>query len=151
MKKYQFALDQYALVSTADLDGKIIEVNDKFCEVSGFSRGELLNAPYQLINTNYHNKTFFKHLWHTINQGNVWHGEVKNFGWRKTSGIKDFEADTAQAFLSAILPQTDCTFQLYIDESHPFKEIRIQNFHHDSPMGNEWYTIVVRDALEEAA
>ncbi|MCK5871321.1 MAG: PAS domain S-box protein [Methylococcales bacterium] len=78
MKKYQFALDQYALVSTADLDGKIIEVNDKFCEVSGFSRGELLNAPYQLINTNYHNKTFFKHLWHTINQGNVWHGEVKN-------------------------------------------------------------------------
>ncbi len=78
MKKYQFALDQYALVSTADLDGKIIEVNDKFCEISGFSRDELLNDNYHLINTEYHNEAFFKHLWYTINQGNVWQGEVKN-------------------------------------------------------------------------
>ncbi|MCK4492927.1 MAG: PAS domain-containing protein, partial [Methylococcales bacterium] len=78
MKKYQFALDQYALVSTTNIDGKVIEVNDKFCTVSGFSRDELLNEDYQLINTDYHNKTFIKHLWHTLNQGNVWHGEVKN-------------------------------------------------------------------------
>jgi len=85
-----------------------------------------------------------------INPEGYWHGEVENFGWRNTSGEKDFEADTAQAFLSAILPKTDCTFQLYIDESHPFKEIRITNYHHDSPTG-EFYTIVAKDALEEAA
>ena len=86
-----------------------------------------------------------------INPEGYWHGEVENFGWRKTSGHKDFEANTAQAFLSAILPQTDCTFHLFIDESHSFKEIRIQNFHHDSPTGNEWYTIVARDAYQEVA
>ena len=86
-----------------------------------------------------------------INPEGYWHGEVENFGWRKASGHKDFKADTARTFLAAILPQTDCTFHVYIDESHPFKEIKIQNFHHDSPMGNEWYTIVVSDAIDIAA
>jgi len=86
-----------------------------------------------------------------INPDGYWQGEVENFGWQKTSGHKEFEADTAQDFLSAILPETDCTFHIYIDEDHPFKEIKIQNFHHDSPMGNEWYTIIASDAIEIAA
>ena len=85
-----------------------------------------------------------------INPDGYWHGEVENFGWRNISGHKDFEADNAQAFLSAILPQTDCTFYIYIDEAHPFKEITIQNYHHDSPTG-ESYTIVACAAIEIAA
>ncbi len=98
MKKYQFALDQHALVSTADLDGKIIEVNDKFCETSGFSRDEVLNGNHHLINTEYHNETFFKHLWHTINLGSVWQGEVKN---KKKNGTFYWVNQTIVPFLNS--------------------------------------------------
>ena len=62
---------------------------------------------------------------------------VENFGWRNLSGEKTFKADNASAFLRNILPQTDCTFNLFVRR----KTIRIQNSHHDSPMGNEWYTV----------
>ncbi|MCF6252738.1 MAG: hypothetical protein L3J75_15945 [Methylococcaceae bacterium] len=86
-----------------------------------------------------------------INPDGYWHVEVENYGWRNISGQQDIEAVDARTFLSKILPATDCTFHVYIDESHPFKEIKIQNFHHDSPVGNEWYTILARDAFEEAA
>ncbi len=78
MKKYQFALNQHAIVSTADIDGNIVEVNDKFCEMSGFSREELIGKSHHIINSNYHNKMFFTQLWADISQGKVWHGEIRN-------------------------------------------------------------------------
>ena len=87
----------------------------------------------------------------TINPTGYWHCQVKNFGWRSLSGSTQFEAEDAQTFLSSFLPDTDCTFNIYIDESKPVPEINIQNFHHDSPTGKEWYTIVATDAEALAA
>jgi hypothetical protein len=53
---------------------------------------------------------------------------------------------TISEFLSHLLPKTDCTFRLYIENGHT---IKIQNFHHDSPIG-EWYTIqAASDELED--
>ena len=72
-----------------------------------------------------------------INPDGYWHAEVSNFGWRNQDGHKQFIADDGQTFLREVLPETDCTFRIYFVD----KEIRIQNFHHDSPVGNEWYTI----------
>ena len=82
-----------------------------------------------------------------IDPQGYWHCKVNNFGWRKTSGYKNFQAQTGQEFLSKILPKTDCSFHIYIDDN----VIKIQNFHHDSPTGNEWYTIVARECHEVAA
>lgn len=78
-----------------------------------------------------------------INPVGYWHMKAKNFGWQNLSGTKDFEADNGKTFLSEILPKTECTFRIYIDST---EVIKIQNFHHDSPVGNEWYTVVTRDA-----
>ena len=72
-----------------------------------------------------------------FNPGGYWHGEVTQFGWRGTCGYAQFSADTGRAFLQSILPETDCMFKLFILNN----EIRIQNFHHDSPTGREWYTL----------
>ncbi|MDQ7091457.1 MAG: PAS domain S-box protein [Methylococcales bacterium] len=78
MKKYQFALNQHAIVSTTDTYGNITEVNDKFCEVSGYSRTELIGKNHHIINSGYQNKTFFSELWGNIRSGKIWHGEIKN-------------------------------------------------------------------------
>jgi hypothetical protein len=73
---------------------------------------------------------------------------VRNFGWRMQDGFKIFTAKNAKEFLWGLLPNTDCTFFIHFKDG----ELSIQNYHHDSPTGNEWYYVKrLRPAVEESA
>lgn len=78
IKNRQGVLDQAAIVSEADRRGNITFVNDKFCEISGFTREELMGKNHRVVNSDYHNKEFFADFWSTISQGKTWKGEIKN-------------------------------------------------------------------------
>ena len=69
------------------------------------------------------------------NSDGYWKVEVENFGWRNLNGHKYLNAISGQELLSKILPKTDCTFYIF----NFGKGLAIQNYHHDSPIGNEWY------------
>lgn len=75
---YKTAIDESAIVSIADVNGIITYVNDKFCEISQYSKQELIGANHNIVNSNYHSKEFFKEMWQKISSGEIWKGEIKN-------------------------------------------------------------------------
>ena len=81
LRENQFQLatmDQHDIVSTTDIAGRITSVNNKFCEISGYSREELLGKNHRVLKSTHHSKSFYEDIWKTISSGNVWHGIICN-------------------------------------------------------------------------
>jgi PAS domain S-box-containing protein len=105
------ALNQSAIVATTDPNGCILAVNNKFCEISKYSRKELIGKNHQIVNSGFHSRYFFTKLWDTLAKGKTWKGEIKN---KAKDGIHYWVATT-------IIPFTD-------DHSNkPYQYIAISN------------------------
>lgn len=67
-----------------------------------------------------------------------WKATVNNFGWRSLDGHKFFMAEKGDKFLSQLLPNTDCSFNIF----RYGRGFAIQNYHHDSTTGSEMYYVL---------
>jgi PAS domain S-box-containing protein len=78
LNRLRTSIDASAIVAVTDLAGKIKTVNERFCEISGYSREELLGQDHRILNSGYHPKEFFQEMWQTIQAGENWHGIICN-------------------------------------------------------------------------
>ncbi|XKH61666.1 PAS domain-containing protein [Halomonas sediminis] len=79
-EREHLALNHHAIVSVADGRGRITEVNERFCKLSGYSREELLGQNHRIVKSDVHPPDFYHQLWQTISSGRVWKGEICNRG-----------------------------------------------------------------------
>jgi methyl-accepting chemotaxis protein len=67
-----------SIVSEADKKGDILSINEKFIEVSKYSRDELIGHPHNTTRHPDMPKETFKQLWSTIGRGDIFRGVIKN-------------------------------------------------------------------------
>lgn len=74
----EYKFEGRAIVSETDLNGVITFANRKFCDISGYMKEELIGQPHNIIRHPDMPAQAYETMWGTIQQGNVWHGLVKN-------------------------------------------------------------------------
>lgn len=99
IRELERALQEHSVLAITDAQGIIIEANEKFCELSKYSRDELIGQTHRVVNSGYHSSEFFQSLWSTIRAGFVWTGILRNrakdgsFYWLDTTIVPTFGED----------------------------------------------------------
>jgi len=78
LEGYKVALDNNSIVSKSDLKGNITYVNDKLCEISGYTNDELIGMPHSIFRDPQVSPQVFKKLWKTIQNKQTWTGMFSN-------------------------------------------------------------------------
>jgi PAS domain S-box-containing protein len=78
LDQYKEVVDMSMIVSQTDLGGKIVYVNDAFCNTSGYSKEEIITQSHNILRHPDMSPEFYKNLWNTISGKQVWHGTIKN-------------------------------------------------------------------------
>ena len=68
----------HEIIFSTDLSGIILDCNQRFVEVSGYSRPELIGQPIRILKSGLHDEAFYTRLWQAVCKEGYWHGEVTN-------------------------------------------------------------------------
>ncbi|MCK4442583.1 MAG: EAL domain-containing protein, partial [Sulfurovaceae bacterium] len=82
---YKLAIDKSSIVSKTDLKGIITYANDMFCQISGYTREELIGSSHNIVRHPDVHKEEFENMWETIKNKKIWKGTIKNR--RKDSSV----------------------------------------------------------------
>ena len=149
-------IDQHAIVAVTNVQGVITYANDRFCEISGYSRAELIGQTHRLLKSGAHPPGFFEDMWRTIGSGSVWHGTICNrtktgdLYWVESTIVPLIGADNKPAGYLAL--RTDVTGLKLSEEStarlaHDYAEqaaqlrdarSQLQIFFEQGPIGLSW-------------
>lgn len=101
------------IVSETDLNGRIIYVNDDFCNICGYTKDELIGKAHNIVRHRDMPKVAFKDLWDTIQRSETWNGIVKNrakdggFYWVNATVFPSKNSDGTMRYVSVRVKPTE--------------------------------------------
>ncbi|MBL7002653.1 MAG: EAL domain-containing protein [Gammaproteobacteria bacterium] len=124
----KLTMDKHSLVSMTDIHGTITYVNEKFCEVSGYSKDELIGQNHRVVNSDNQPEEYWHNMYRVTSKGGIWHDKVRNkakdghYYWVDTTILPLFDNEGKLTGYSSM--RTDITVQKQLEE-----ELRHQATH----------------------
>ncbi len=78
LKQFESLVKKATIYSMTDTSGIIIDANETFCELSGYTKDELLGKPHNIVRHPNTSKSIFEDLWKTIKSKKIWQGVMEN-------------------------------------------------------------------------
>lgn len=104
--KHIETIDKYVITMTVDINKKIVAVSKALCNISGYSKDELIGKTPSLFKSGNMDHAVYKDLWTKITNGDVWVGELENKTkdeknyWIKSTILPNKEKQVIQNFTS---------------------------------------------------
>ncbi|MBV1907654.1 MAG: response regulator [Pseudomonadales bacterium] len=114
----KYAMDEHSIIATTDLSGSITYVNQKFCDLSGYTKEELVGANHRLLNSGNKPESYWRNMFLTVTDGNTWNDEVLN----KAKDGQFYWVDTT------IVPILRHTTELHKDGSTEQNKIQVEGY-----------------------
>lgn len=75
LEAYRQALEEHFCITVTDFNGRLLEVNARFCDVTGYTEAELVGAHYDLLDSGRHTDAFIDEMWDSVRSGKTWRGQ----------------------------------------------------------------------------
>ena len=120
LSDFKDAIDEHSILTITDIDGTITFANNKFCQISGYTKEELIGQNHRILNSGNQDRSYWTKMFQTIAKGKTWNDEVRNiakdgsFYWVKTTIMPSF--DHTGAIKNYISIRTDITENKQLNE-----------------------------------
>ena len=68
----------HEIIYSTDLKGIILDVNQRFLEITGYQREEVIGESVRLLKSGVHDSEFYANMWRSVANTDFWSGEVTN-------------------------------------------------------------------------
>ena len=75
---YKYAIDQHSILATTDVEGTILDANDLFCEISEYSKDDLIGRNHRILNSGNKTKDYWKSMYRDLAKGFIWKDQILN-------------------------------------------------------------------------
>lgn len=135
-------IDAHAIIALTDPAGVIRHVNDRLCEISGYSRQELIGQTHRLLKSGHHDLAFYEKMWGTLVAGEIWQGAICN----RTKDGRLYWVETtilpllglAGRPLGYLALRTDVTRLIDMERELALRTQEMQLLFDHSPIGLSW-------------
>lgn len=115
LERYKLSMDESSIVSRMDPRGRITYVNDEFCRVTGFSRGELIEQSCEIVRPQEDNDPVYADIWKSLGEKKIWKGTLTN----RTKGGESYYVKST---IVPILDEDDAIVE-YVTIQHDVTQI----------------------------